>query len=567
MRSTALVRAVRTLHLSLPAALAVLGSACVVEPDPDDLAAGEAAGLAGEPVVTALVTCTHYLDPAGDDGGDGSTATPWKTVAHAMATVAPGATVCARAGTYHENLLITRSGTAAAPITLTRDPAAPIDAVVLDGTIDAALAYPGCPPTLWIYGGAYLRVVGLTIRHGGNAGYPGNPFECTAGGLWVSPNYQAAVSAHDLELTDNVIELVAPSRSDHLGVPMGLSAYVPGVDVHHVRVLRNVFRDNDTINEGSGIAVGALAIAGDVHDFEVSGNTFDDPDTGGVETGGNQGNNLYPRHGVIAGNDFLDSGHDNGTAGVYLQASRDILIERNYFRGNGNSINLQTEPPCGVTSPVITGNVVVRNNVMVNPRHHQVVMGAFAGSNVCPPLGYLPVDNVYVTNNTLYRTGAGSLPSIYMPANGANTITGDSRILDNIIVTDGRSIDLTPPGGLPPPLINFNYHASPLAKPFTRSLLDLTWAQWRAQGHDTNSTLRATLPTSVFKGPVPSRAGFALKSSTPNPPRNAGAPVVSGVVPTTAPWASFGAYAPAVELDFYGGPRDRNRRDLGADEY
>jgi hypothetical protein len=106
---------------------------------------------------------------------------------------------------------------------------------------------------------------------------------------------------------------------------------------------------------------------------------------------------------------------------VYLQASRDILIERNYFRGNGNSINLQTEPPCGVTSPVITGNVVVRNNVMVNPRHHQVVMGAFAGSNVCPPLGYLPVDNVYVTNNTLYRTGAGSLPSIYMPANGANT--------------------------------------------------------------------------------------------------------------------------------------------------
>jgi hypothetical protein len=123
-------------------------------------------------VVTALVTCSHYLDPAGDDGGDGSAATPWKTVGHAMATVAPGATVCARAGTYHENLLLTRSGTAAAPITLTRDPAAPIDAVVLDGTIDAALAYPGCPPTLWIYG---ARTCGSSASPSAMAATPATP--------------------------------------------------------------------------------------------------------------------------------------------------------------------------------------------------------------------------------------------------------------------------------------------------------------------------------------------------------------------------------------------------------
>jgi hypothetical protein len=503
--------------------------------------------------------CTHFVSPAGSDADSGSAGAPWRTVQHALDTVGPGATICLAAGTYNENLFATRSGAPGAPITLTRSPKAA--EAVIDGTIEKA-GWGTCPPALWIYGASHLTVSKLTFTSRGNAGYPGNPWDCTAGGVWVSPDYsQPPHAVTGIEITDDVIRGVTPPRPDELGIALGISSYVVGYSVDHVRVRDTLFYDNDSIST-AGIMISAVNIAGDVHDFEVSGNTFDDRDTGGVELGGNQnGTNLAPRRGVIARNTFLDTGFDVGTYAVYLQTARDMLVERNYFDGVGHGVGVLTEPPCFIPNPVIAGNALIRNNLFVNTRYYDLTFGAYQGSNVCPPLEYGPVENVYFTNNTVHRSGA-SWAAIWAPANPQSAIQGNNAILDNLIVTDGPLFDIMP--GSNRPAFDYNYLRSTHAAPFAWDLAPQTFAQWQAAGRDAHTTFAPSVSIAgLFGGTAFTAGGYRLVASSPIPPKNGGAPAGS----TTPPWADFGAYTPTDELDFYGGARDHRRRDIGADEY
>ncbi len=73
----------------------------------------------------------HYVDTnRGNDQQDGREATPWKTLRHALRQLAPGDTLYLRGGVYYEHPVLTRSGTAEAPITIS---AYPGEVVVIDG--------------------------------------------------------------------------------------------------------------------------------------------------------------------------------------------------------------------------------------------------------------------------------------------------------------------------------------------------------------------------------------------------------------------------------------------------
>lgn len=78
-------------------------------------------GGGGDPTDPPVTGNTYHVDPAGNDGADGRTpATAWRTVAKASgAPLAPGDRLLfRRGGVWAGGLIVSRSGTAAAPITI-----------------------------------------------------------------------------------------------------------------------------------------------------------------------------------------------------------------------------------------------------------------------------------------------------------------------------------------------------------------------------------------------------------------------------------------------------------------
>lgn len=78
-----------------------------------------AAGCARSGAAAQAGHRTFWVAPDGDDAGPGSAARPWRTLRRAAAALEPGDTLLLRGGTYAERgIVLRRSGTAAAPITL-----------------------------------------------------------------------------------------------------------------------------------------------------------------------------------------------------------------------------------------------------------------------------------------------------------------------------------------------------------------------------------------------------------------------------------------------------------------
>ncbi|MEN6435997.1 MAG: choice-of-anchor Q domain-containing protein, partial [Anaerolineaceae bacterium] len=91
---------------------------------------------------------------SGSNTNDGLTvSTPVKTIQQAITLAKAGYTIYVRAGTYNENLTVTKSGTAAAPITLTRYGS---ETVIINGGTGIALRASN--------GASYWVVDGLTIK-------------------------------------------------------------------------------------------------------------------------------------------------------------------------------------------------------------------------------------------------------------------------------------------------------------------------------------------------------------------------------------------------------------------
>ena len=87
----------------------------------------------GSPVASPTATeggRMLYVASDGDDAADGSIEHPWRTLQHAADSVLPGDTVVVQEGTYHEEVMLTRSGEFGRRITLR---AAAGEAVILDG--------------------------------------------------------------------------------------------------------------------------------------------------------------------------------------------------------------------------------------------------------------------------------------------------------------------------------------------------------------------------------------------------------------------------------------------------
>jgi hypothetical protein len=105
---------------------------------------------------------TLYVDgacPSGS-GADGTAGKPFCTISAAAAVVSPGQTVVVEPGAYNETVIISRSGTAAAPITFLA--ANTMDGVVRVGAITAQVT----GPVLTVQGVQHVVIRGFVIDTG-----------------------------------------------------------------------------------------------------------------------------------------------------------------------------------------------------------------------------------------------------------------------------------------------------------------------------------------------------------------------------------------------------------------
>ncbi|MBW2528867.1 MAG: right-handed parallel beta-helix repeat-containing protein [Deltaproteobacteria bacterium] len=202
----------------------------------------------------------HYVSPSGDDdAGDGSSASPWQTLAKAAAAAEPGDGVYLMDGTFHEPLLPPRSGAEGAYITYRADPAA--SSVVIDGAGLSELDYG----LVELSGVSWIKLCGLTIRNSAEHGVSvRDTYESPAahiGLLELTVEATEVAAIHVEDVSDVVIERNVTRESVSSGIGVWYSARV-------------AVRDNEVVNARNDDSRGYnewISIAG-VEDFEVAHN-------------------------------------------------------------------------------------------------------------------------------------------------------------------------------------------------------------------------------------------------------------------------------------------------------
>jgi hypothetical protein len=134
---------------------------------------------------SAKAATAYYVAPNGRDQSTGALASPWRTIQHAADSVPAGGTVYVRAGTYAEQVNITRSG---ASVQRTSFENYPGERPVIDAAFTKEYGF--------LITGSYVRIKGFEIRNcRGNAALS-NPYGHVAG---------IGVYSSNVSLEENVI--------------------------------------------------------------------------------------------------------------------------------------------------------------------------------------------------------------------------------------------------------------------------------------------------------------------------------------------------------------------------
>jgi hypothetical protein len=342
----------------------------------------------------------YYVAPDGNNGADGSAATPWATIQHAVDHVAAGDAVCVRAGVYNELVTITHSGSdAAGPIVLQ---AVPGDIAVIDG---AGLPIPdGQYGLVTLIDISHVTVRGLELRNYTTASTTKVPI-----GLYVTG------AGSDIRVLGNHIHDIRTTAN-------GCAANAFGLKVDGTRAPASI---NHLVIAGNALdhlVLGcseSLSLDGNVEQWTISGNTVHDTNNIAIGAIGFEGVAPDPaydqaRDGVIVGNTVYNIssygnpayGNEYAADGIYIDGGTRITIERNRVHHVDLGIEVASEH-AGRTS----SDVIVRNNLVYAGNSAGISIGGYAA-------GVGGSARVTIVGNTLLRndqadTGSGEFQIQY----------------------------------------------------------------------------------------------------------------------------------------------------------
>lgn len=205
-----------------------------------------------------LTSTSKYVDGTnGSDTNNGlGLTTSWKTIQKAVSNSNPGDTIVIRSGTYNENIVVSVSGTASSPITLTSYPG---ETVVLNGGTGHAIRSSGLV--------SYWTIDGLTIkstnRYTLRLGWWGEPMT----DHWTVKNnklFGANFIMGSYHLWENNII----DGTGYTGTS-GDAGISDGGDSHH-----NTYRYN-TVKNFTNVDARGIWTQGKTHDSVIEYNTID----------------------------------------------------------------------------------------------------------------------------------------------------------------------------------------------------------------------------------------------------------------------------------------------------
>lgn len=362
---------------------ATLSSAMAFEIEAESAAAPRSAGSATASVAASANTGPiSYVATNGNDSNPGTAGAPWRTIQHAVGTVRAGATILVRAGTYHELVTLTRSGSAAAGFISLQ--AFPGEAPVVDGT---SFGIPGGQLGLFtISNASWLRIEGFEVRNykSTSAAVPVGIYVLGSGShIELRHNHIHDISTDEVSANRNALGIAVYGTK-----PMAISQLI--IDGNEIDHLKTGFSES-------------LSLSGNVVAWQVTRNLIHDNDNIGVNIEGffhtaPQGYD-QARNGLVSANTIYNiSSKTNGSYhgslgadGIYVDGGTAVTIQQNTVHDADIGIELASEVRDRATT-----SVIVHNNLV----YHSVVTGISIGG-AAPNNG--GTTNCTITNNTLFR--------------------------------------------------------------------------------------------------------------------------------------------------------------------
>ena len=333
--------------------------------------------------ISIFAQSNYYVSTSGNDGNDGSLATPWLTIQFAADQLSAGDILNIRSGTYNEKVEINVSGSVGNFITIQNylNEAAIIDGTGTTTSRDALLA---------IFDQNYIIIKGLLLT---------NNQAIDAQGILVEG------TSHHIELRDNEISEI--NFSSNINAPVNSGTNSQAIIVYGtngVNAITNLIIDGNNIHDCRlGFSEG-LAVNGNVDGFEVTNNTVHDITNIGIDIIGHEGTapaNDEARNGLIKNNTLYNCLSAYATSGgIYVDGGKNLIIENNTSYQNGYGIEVGCE-----NNGTTTSGIMVRNNLFYNNEVAGLAMGGFDYPNSGK------VTTSTFKNNTLFQndySGSGN---------------------------------------------------------------------------------------------------------------------------------------------------------------
>lgn len=311
-------------------------------------------------------SATRYVSAAtGDDGADGSEATPWRSLQHAADEVVPGTTVLVDAsGDYTGGVEFLRSGEPGAyVIVAARDPSTPPRIVGDPQRADVVRIEA-----------SYFVFQGFEVAHHQRATLADDTI-----GIHVEPG---ASDITHVEIRNNVVHDLGPDQTDDATCYYnghGIIAEAEGARISNLVVDGNELHD---------LRVGhseVLVLNGNIDGFCVTSNYIHDVNNIGIDIIGYEKNDRETaQNGVVADNVVLDASNywpyctrgncaypagDESSDGIYVDGGASMTIAYNIVGRADHGIELQSE------NDELIRDVEVHSNVVFNSNYKHFTMG------------------------------------------------------------------------------------------------------------------------------------------------------------------------------------------------